>query len=65
MSRCTSLDMRIRGGDSMKKKKGYVLIYSVIAMMLACTLVISTVTIVLYYGKNINRTIGGNGACHV
>ena len=49
----------------MKKKKGYVLIYSVIAMMLACTLVISTVTIVLYYGKNINRTIGGNGALYV
>ncbi len=47
------------------KKKGYVLIYSVIAMMLACTLVISTVTIVLYYGKNINRTIGGNGALYV
>ena len=49
----------------MKKKKGYVLIYSVIATMLACTLVISTVTIVLYYGKNINRTIGGNGALYV
>ena len=49
----------------MKKKKGYVLIYSVIAMMLSCTLVISTVTIVLYYGKNINRTIGGNGALYV
>ncbi len=47
------------------KKRGYVLIYSVIAMMLACTLVISTVTIVLYYGKNINRTIGGNGALYV
>jgi len=46
------------------KKKGYVLIYSVIAMMLACTLVISTVTIVLYYGKNIGRTIGGNGALY-
>lgn len=47
------------------KKKGYVLVYSVIAMMLACTLAISTVTIVLYYGKNINRTIGGNGALYV
>lgn len=49
----------------MMKKKGYVLVYTVIAMMLACTLVFSTVTIVLYYGKNINRVIGGNGALYV
>ena len=47
------------------RKKGYVLVYSLIAMMLACALVISTVTIVLYYGNNINRTIGGNGALYV
>ena len=46
----------------MKRNKGYVLVYSLIAMMLACALVLSTVTIVLYYGNNINRTIGGNGA---
>lgn len=49
----------------MKKNKGYVLVYSLIAMMLACALVLSTVTIVLYYGNNINRTIGGNGALYV
>lgn len=49
----------------MQKKKGYVLVYSVIAMMLSCTLVLSTVTIVLYYGNNINRTVGGNGALYV
>ena len=49
----------------MKSKKGYVLVYSLIAMMLCCALVISTVTIVLYYGNNINRTIGGNGALYV
>ena len=49
----------------MNSKKGYVLIYSLIAMMLCCALVISTVTIVLYYGNNINRTIGGNGALYV
>ena len=47
------------------RKKGYVLVYSLIAMMLACALVISTVTIVLYYGNNINRSIGGNGALYV
>ena len=34
----------------MKKKKGYVLVYSVIAMLLTCALVLSTVTIILYYG---------------
>lgn len=49
----------------MQKKKGYVLVYSVIAMMLSCALVLSTVTIVLYYGNNINRTVGGNGALYV
>ena len=49
----------------MKKNKGYVLVYSLVAMMLACALVISTVTIVLYYGNNTNRTIGGNGALYV
>lgn len=46
----------------MKRNKGYVLVYSVIAMMLSCALVLSTVSIVLYYGNNMNRTIGGNGA---
>ena len=49
----------------MKKKKGYVLVYSVIAMMLTCALILSTVTLVLYYGNNVNRTIGGNGAQYV
>ena len=49
----------------MEKKKGYVLVYSVIAMMLTCALILSTVTIVLYYGNNVNRTIGGNGAQYV
>lgn len=49
----------------MCNKKGYVLVYSVIAMMLSCALVLSTVTIVLYYGNNINRTVGGNGALYV
>lgn len=49
----------------MRKNKGYVLVYSLIAMMLACALVISTVTVVLYYGNNINRSIGGNGALYV
>lgn len=49
----------------MKNNKGYVLVYSLIAMMLCCALVISTVSIVLYYGNNINRTIGGNGALYV
>lgn len=49
----------------MQKKKGYVLVYSVIAMMLSCALVLSTVTIVLYYGNNVNRTVGGNGALYV
>ena len=49
----------------MKKKKGYVLVYSVIAMLLTCALVLSTVTIILYYGNNVNRTVGGNGALYV
>lgn len=49
----------------MEKKKGYVLVYSVIAMMLTCALILSTITIVLYYGNNVNRTIGGNGAQYV
>ena len=49
----------------MEKNKGYVLVYSVIAMMLTCALILSTVTIVLYYGNNVNRTIGGNGAQYV
>lgn len=49
----------------MKEKKGYVLVYSVIAMLLTCALVLSTVTIVLYYGNNVNRTVGGNGALYV
>ena len=49
----------------MEKKKGYVLVYSVIAMMLTCALILSTVTLVLYYGNNVNRTIGGNGAQYV
>ena len=49
----------------MKKKKGYVLVYSVIAMMLTCALILSTVTLVLYYGNNVNRTVGGNGAQYV
>lgn len=45
-------------------KKGYVLVYSLIAMVLACSLVISTVSIVLYYGRNMNRLIGANGALY-
>lgn len=49
----------------MKEKKGYVLVYSVIAMLLTCALVLSTVTIVLYYGNNVSRTVGGNGALYV
>lgn len=49
----------------MKKKNGYVLVYSVIAMLLTCALILSTVTIVLYYGNNVNRTVGGNGAQYV
>ncbi|HBT65584.1 MAG TPA: hypothetical protein DEB10_13090 [Ruminococcaceae bacterium] len=49
----------------MKSKKGYVLVYSMIAMLVSCSLVISTVTVVLYYGSNINRTVGGNGALYV
>ena len=57
--------MPAKGGDDMKRDKGYVMIYSMIAMMLACTLVLSSVSIVLYYGNNINRTIGGNGALYV
>lgn len=46
----------------MERRKGYVLVYSVIAMMLSCALVLSTVTIVFYYGNNIKRTVGENGA---
>lgn len=49
----------------MEKKKGYVLVYSVIAMLLTCALILSTVTIVLYYGNNVNRTVGGTGAQYV
>lgn len=49
----------------MKREKGYVLVYSVIAMMLSCALVMSTVTIVFYYGNNIKRTVGENGARYV
>ena len=49
----------------MKAKKGYVLVFSVIAMLLTCALILSTVTVVLYYGNNVNRTIGGNGAQYV
>lgn len=45
-------------------KKGYVLVYSLIAMVLACSLVISTVSIVLYYGRNMSRLIGANGALY-
>lgn len=57
--------MCIKGGNNLKRKKGYVLVYSLIAMTLACTLVLSTVSIVLYYGNNMNRTIGANGARYV
>lgn len=49
----------------MERRKGYVLVYSVIAMMLSCALVLSTVTIVFYYGNNIKRTVGENGARYV
>jgi len=42
-----------------------VLVYSVIAMMLTCALILSAVTLVRYYGNNVNRTIGGNGAQYV
>ena len=49
----------------MKAKKGYVLVFSVIAMLLTCALILSTVTVVLYYGNNVNRTIGGSGALYV
>ncbi len=49
----------------MEKKEGYVLVYSVIAMLLTCALILSTVTLVLYYGNNVNRTVGGNGALYV
>ncbi len=49
----------------MEKKKGFVLVYSVIAMLLTCALILSTVTLVLYYGNNVNRTVGGNGALYV
>lgn len=49
----------------MKREKGYVLVYSVIAMMLSCALVMSTVTIVFNYGNNIKRTVGENGARYV
>lgn len=48
----------------MKRNKGYVLVYSMIAMLVSCALVISTVTVVLYYGRNISRTVGGNGALY-
>ena len=48
----------------MKRNDGYVLIYSLIAMLVSCALVICTVTLVLYYGNNLNRTIGGTGALY-
>lgn len=48
----------------MKREKGYVLIYFLIAMLVSCALVICTVTLVLYYGNNISRTIGGAGALY-
>lgn len=48
----------------MKQKHGYVLVYSLIAMLVSCALVICTVSIVLYYGNNLTRTIGGAGALY-
>lgn len=49
----------------MKRNKGYVLVYSLIAMSLCCALVISAVSITLYYGNNTNRKIGSEGALYV
>lgn len=54
--------MPIKEDDDMKEKRGYVLVYSIIAMTLCCTLVLSIVTMVLHSGNNIRRAVGAEGA---
>ena len=44
------------------EKKGYTLMYSLIALVVCCALVFSTVSISLYYNNNLSRKTGSRGA---
>ena len=44
------------------EKKGYTLMYSLIAMVVCCALVFSTITISTYYNNNLARKTGTRGA---
>lgn len=44
------------------KKKGYTLMYSLIAMVVCCALVFSTISISTYYNNNLARKNGARGA---
>ena len=44
------------------EKKGYTLMYTLIAMVVCCALVFSTITISTYYNNNLSRKTGTRGA---
>lgn len=46
------------------EKKGYTLMYTLIAMVVCCALVFSTISISTYYNNNLNRKTGNRGAIY-
>lgn len=46
------------------EKKGYTLMYTLIAMVVCCALVFSTITVSVYYNNNLSRKTGSRGAIY-